>query len=70
MPIQKITNLKTMRQVAELCGVPYLRLWRRVREQKTIEEPKTQVGRRIYYDAYQVARVIEQVATLKDRGAI
>lgn len=51
----KQEGMTTMRQVAVMVGLHPSRYWRLVRERGTLEAPAVQAGRRMYYDAVQVA---------------
>ena len=72
MPIEKtfIKSVSTMRQVAQIVGMPYGQFWRWVREQKIIDEPKHRIGRRTYYDPDGVNRVVKQVEKKREEGQI
>ena len=63
-------NLKTMRQLAVLVGLSPSRFWRLVRERGTLEAPAIRAGRRMYYDATQVARIVKQVKRLRKAGQL
>ena len=71
MPFVKLKQetLKTMRDLASLVGLPYWKYYSLVRDHQEIEEPLLKIGRRVYYDAPQTRRVIEQVAKLRDKGS-
>jgi hypothetical protein len=62
-------NMLTMRQVAALVGLSPSSFWRLVREAGVIDAPAIHAGRREYYDATQVARVVEQAARFRETGA-
>ena len=63
-------NMLTMRQLAALVGIPSSRFWRLVRDEGAIDAPAIRAGRREYYDDTQVARVVEQVARLRETGTL
>lgn len=66
----KQEGMTTMRQVAVMVGLHPSRYWRLVRERGTLEAPAVQAGRRMYYDAVQVARIVKQVARLRGAGTL
>jgi hypothetical protein len=66
----KTENLLTMREVSALVNIPSPHFWRLVRDEGLIEAPAIRAGRRDYYDAAQVAGIVEQVAHLRETGTL
>ena len=66
----KKNGLLSVADAARTVGLSYWRLWSRIYNSHEIEEPKTSVGLRVYYDQEQMQRVVEQVTTLRTKGVI
>ena len=66
----KQNGLASVADAARLVGMTYGKFWSRVYNTQEIEEPKTAVGLRLYYDQEQLKRVVVQVTDLRTKGVL